>query len=309
MNNNESGCSPPIIAIITVCYKSNYSLPALAQSLNNQTNKSFIWILIDNAPSSNPVIVPQTNFPIYILQGQEGNGFGSGCNLGLEFLKKRSWINWVWLLNPDTSLIQDIHIERLNFFLSSIESNSILGTTVIDSNKFVEDSAGWISRGLMYRRFRINQYIYEQADSNTLTVDWVSGCNLLFKPSNFAGQLKFDAYFPLYFEDIDFCLRAKKAGAACIWIKNLTIFHQKGAGSVCSQFRRERLKSISQVRFLLRYQSPWIVILHISRIIVLSALCLPTDFRKSTGKLSGVLLALSIEPFIQLKVKISSKVS
>ena len=285
------------LAIITVSYDSQISLARLAESLELQTIKPWIWLIVDNAPISNPVLKLNTTFPTYILSGMEGNGFGSGCNTGLEYLSEIKFMGWTWLLNPDTSLSLNTHIENLLSTIGKLGSHTLLGTAIKGANHQLEQSAGWIRKGLNYRKSQISKEYLTLGDQHIVGVDWISGCNLLFQPSSFSATLRFDRYFPLYFEDIDFCLRARSYGGVCIWLNSLSVTHQKSTGSRCSSFRRERLKAISQVRFIHRYQPYWVAIAHIFRITILSTLRIPFQFSSSCGSLYGVLQALSRATF------------
>lgn len=280
------------LLVITVCYKSNSALSILAESLNKQAIRPWKWILIDNAPVSNPVLTPNTTFPLQVISGNEGDGFGAGCNAALNLVYEINFDGWVWLLNPDTYLSSSNHIENLLNTLANVDPNTILGTAIEDLGNQLEQSAGWIRKGLGYRKSQITKESLTQKSRPCIEVDWVSGCNLIFQPSSFSTPLRFDDYFPLYFEDVDFCLRAKLRGGTCIWLNSLSISHQKSTGSECSLFRRERLKAISQIHFLCRYQPWWVAIAHTLRIIALALQKLPTQFASSRGTLSGTLQAL-----------------
>jgi GT2 family glycosyltransferase len=280
------------LLIITVCYKSNSALSILAESLNKQEIKPWKWILIDNAPLSNPVLDLNTTFPVHIVSGNEGDGFGAGCNAGLDLVYEMKFDGWVWLLNPDTFLSSSNHIENLCSMLANVGTRIIVGTAIEDLDHQLEQSAGWIRKGLGYRRSQITKNSLPQKGGPGIEVDWVSGCNLIFQPSSFSTPLRFDHYFPLYFEDLDFCLRAKFHGGNCIWLDSLSISHQKSTGSKCSFFRRERLKAISQIHFLYRYQPWWVTIAHTLRLITLALLRLPTRFTSSLGTLFGIFQAV-----------------
>ena len=280
------------IAIITVCYNSNVPLARLANSLENQITKPWIWLVIDNAPLSKPAIKPSTTFPSYILSANEGDGFGPGCNTGIEYLCANNFLDWIWLLNPDTCLTSSTHIEGLLSILNECKPNTLLGTRIEGSADQLEPSAGWIYKGLDYRSAQISDELFIPGSCHGIEVDWLSGCNLLFRPSDFSKPLRFDPYFLLYFEDIDLCLRAKAHGGKCIWINCLSISHQKSTGSNCSTFRRERLKAVSQIRFLIRYQPSWVIIAHTFRIVIQSLPRLFIHFDCSCGRLYGVYQAL-----------------
>ena len=276
------------LAIITVGYNSNFSLRSLAGSLEKQTVKPSLWIVVDNAPVSSPVFMPKPTFPNIIINGKEGDGFGQGCNNGLSYLDNQSWQGWTWLLNPDTILSSIFDLEKVLAKLQSLDFNTIMGTAVVDPLGHIEQSAGWIAKGLSYRSSQISESSIKNDAAKVLNVDWVSGCNICFKPLHFNPSLRFDPYFPLYFEDIDFCLRAKIQGGQCIWTNQLGIQHEKSTGSQCSPLRRARLKAISQVRFLHRYQPWWVCILHKLRTVFLAIQRLAHNPIQSIGTLLGI---------------------
>jgi GT2 family glycosyltransferase len=279
------------IAIITTCYNSNSSLQILADSIILQTVSPRIWILVDNSPLSNAIKIENTHLPIAVLNGEEGDGFGKGCNRGISYLHNRGWPGWVWFLNPDTQLSSPTLIEEFSYMLETLEDKSLVGTKVFNKQHELEESAGWIQKGLNYRSFQINRKHVNGELSPKIAVDWLSGCNLLYKPSAFSYNLCFDTHFPLYFEDIDFCLRSSFYGGKCFWMNNFLVYHQRGTGSTCSSFRRECLKTISQMRFLRRYQPLHVAILHLFRITFFGLYFMSYDFSKGAGTLCGVIRA------------------
>lgn len=58
--------------------------------------------------------------------------------------------------------------------------------------------------------------------------DWVSGCNLLVRKTVLDKIGLFDDRFYFYFEDLDLCLRAKKAGFQVFYHPRAVLYHQEG---------------------------------------------------------------------------------
>ena len=76
------------IALLTVAYHSHEALDSLARDLLRQTRQPCQWLLVNNSPESSGELRIRTRCPLSILQGREGDGFGEGCNRGLEKLEE-----------------------------------------------------------------------------------------------------------------------------------------------------------------------------------------------------------------------------
>lgn len=135
---------------------------------------------------------------LVIDNNQKNLGFAAGCNVGIrEALKHKA--EAVLLLNQDT-------IVEKNFLADLVKNSADIVGPVIKfrrAEKWVYDFGGkinwWFGRA-KHRETRVEE------------PDYVSGCAMLIrrKVLEKIGLLN-ERYF-LYFEDVDFCLRAKRAG-------------------------------------------------------------------------------------------------
>jgi GT2 family glycosyltransferase len=225
-----------------------------------------------------------------IINGQEGEGFGRGCNHAFEVLKAQGFKGWVWLLNPDTNLRRGDECARMIQQLKSCDQRTVLGTAVIGADGMLEANGGWIDPGLQFRRRRVgNQLIKsKEIEAATVEVDWLSGCSLVLKPEAHRPAARFDDDFLLYYEDIDLCLRLKARGASVLWWHQLTIGHQKGAGSQVTSSRRLKLSTISYLRFIQRYCPKWVQLLRVARLIINALLRIPLQPKHSAAVLSSL---------------------
>ena len=60
---------------------------------------------------------------------------------------------------------------------------------------------------------------------------------------------RFDPCFPLYYEDMDLCLRLAQQGAPVLWLPQPVIGHQRGEGSLTPSSRRLELSTTSYCVF------------------------------------------------------------
>lgn len=287
----------PAPIVITVAYHSGEVLPGLAADLAGQALRPAAWLLVDNAPDSAPVDLNHLRaaaaaaqgtgspLPIRILRGREGDGFGAGCNLGLDALAAQGWDGWVWLLNPDTGLPDGRELERLMAELPGLPQQALIGTAVADDNGRLEASGGWIDRGLRFRARRLGE---THARSDTpVAVNWLSGCSLLLRPTAHPCPPRFDLHLPLYYEDMDLCLRLAGLGAPVLWLPVPRLLHRRGTGSSAGGARRLRLSTLSYLRFLQRHCPAWVFALRSLRLLLLNLLRLPLRPHRSAAVLAA----------------------
>jgi len=290
--------------VVTVAYRSNAVLPQLAHDLAHQSRRPSAWLLVDNSPDSDPLDLTalqaaaataasrpgEPPLPIRLQNGREGDGFGAGCNRALENLAEQGWDGWVWLLNPDTSLPQGKELEQLLERLAELPQQAMVGTAVADEQGSLEASGGWIDRGLAFRARQLGE-THARAGA-AVAVDWLSGCSLLLRPSAQPTPPRFDPRFPLYYEDMDLCLRLAGQGVPVLWLAAPRLLHRRGTGSSAPGARRLQLSTLSYLRFLRRHCPAWVYALRTLRLLLLTLLRLPLRPRRSAAVLAAAVHVL-----------------
>lgn len=283
--------------VITVAHHSGGVLPALAADLARQGEPPALWLLVDNSPRTSPLqpdtLVPGPRggrpLPLRLLPGEEGEGFGAGCNRALRWLDSQGWEGWVWLLNPDTALPRGDELGRLREALAQVDPRSLVGTAVDDGSGGLEASAGWFTPGLRFRSRRLDTR--GPGPAAPLRLDWLSGCSLALRPSAHRPPARFDPAFPLYYEDMDLCLRLSRLGAPVLWLPEPRVVHRRGQGSGSASPRRFRLSTVSYLRFLRRHCPAWVLWLRSVRLLAVAAARLPLQPGRSGAVLAGALEA------------------
>ncbi len=275
------------IAILSVAYHSHKALRELSQDLSRQTCQPKQWLVVNNSPSSARPLMLTTKCPVSVISGEEGDGFARGCNRGLDELHRLGWKGWVWLLNPDTALPEIDIFEKLVKELGALSDQALVGTVVNDINGNLEKSAGWIDPGLDFRRRKVTKSIFQKFNKNPVLVDWISGCSMIFKPTAHEIEPRFDASMPLYYEDVDLCLRLGHLGVQIFWLPSIAISHSRGFGSETPYTRRLRLSSCSYIRFLQRHRPGLVLLLRTIRLIINALVKLPLFPSRSFAVLQG----------------------
>ncbi len=280
------------LVVLTVAYHSQESLVELSSHLHRQTCQPEKWLVVNNSPESAGALKLIAKCPILTIEGQEGDGFSQGCNRGLVALQNEQWSGWVWILNPDITFLDCKTIEKLKLKLAGIPSTALLGTAVEDQNGELEKSAGWLDEGFAFRSRFIGPDVITAPREGVVSVNWLSGCSLLMRPSAHKDQPRFETSLPLYYEDMDLCIRLARQGIPIFWLADIRVIHQRGFGTSGALHRRLRLSSCSYIRFLQRHRPGWVLILRSLRLIFKALLKIPFCPGQSFAVLRGFLEAL-----------------
>jgi len=222
--------SPKIFIIILNFNGWSDTLECL-DSLNKVVYDNFEVILIDNGSDDN-YRLPTTNHQLKIeaIYNKENLGFAGGNNQGIKLAldpPAGGGADYVLLLNNDTTVESDF----LTKLVQAGEANKkagILGPVIYDyADRDKIQFAGGKINWAKTRGTHITIPPFEKGGrGEILPTDYITGCCLLIKKEVIEkiGLLSED-YF-LYYEDTDWCLRAKKAGYECFLIVDSKIYHK-----------------------------------------------------------------------------------
>ena len=161
-----------------------------------------------------------------------------GFSAGINHAARRAKGDVFLLLNPDTSWRGHCFeaLER-SFWGNAAD---IMGIRQVTGTGKLQLSIGWKPTVLAEAFRKVLQDSLDadaswadgilgvvQADARS--VAWVAGSALLTTRSLFEQLRGFDERYFLYFEDIDYCLRAAKRGAKVVYIDAFETLHHRGA--------------------------------------------------------------------------------
>jgi len=202
--------------------------------------------------------------PIFLFN-QKNLGFAGGVNVGIRKALKDG-AEAVLLLNQDTVVEKD--------FLSPLLENpaDIVGPVIKfrRGSKWIYDLGGrvdwWLGRNKHYEiqnsKFKIQNKFKIPArpaggqNSKIKNIDYISGCAMLIRRRVFEKIGLFDERYFLYFEDADFCLRAKKAGFKIAVEPKSVIIHRLKEGKKKPLWQRWQLVK-SNLIFINRWSCWW----------------------------------------------------
>jgi N-acetylglucosaminyl-diphospho-decaprenol L-rhamnosyltransferase len=185
-----------------------------------------------------------------VLPQNRNGGFAFGNNAGIRVaLQSASHVGYVMLLNPDT-IVRRGAIRTLIDRMESRQRIGIAGSLLENTDGTVECSAhnthsplGELESGArlgifsrMLQHYAVSPPMREAAHE----CGWVSGASLMIRRAVFEEIGLLDENYFLYFEEADFCRRARKAGWEIWFVPESRIVHIEGASTGIQNISRRR---------------------------------------------------------------------
>jgi GT2 family glycosyltransferase len=205
-------------------------------------------VVVDNAsPDDSPSRIAQAiaaggwSSWASVVAAPKNGGFAYGNNLAVrEALAGDAPPEYVLLLNSDT-LVRPGAIDSLVRFLDARPEVGIVGSRLEDPDGTPQCSAyrfptirsefaEAVRLGLVDRMLA-DHLIWPGTSEAACPIDWVAGASMLVRSEVFRRiGLMDEAYF-LYYEEVDFCLRARRAGFPCWYEPASRVVHLVGKSS------------------------------------------------------------------------------
>jgi GT2 family glycosyltransferase len=178
----------------------------------------------------------------------KNGGFAYGNNGGIRpALESNDPPEYILLLNPDTVVRPDA-LAHLLAFMDAHPAVGIAGSRLEDPDGTSQRSAfrfptvlSELEHGLRLgavSRLLSRHVVAPPVPDVACAVDWVAGASMIIRKSVFdAIGLMDDGYF-MYFEEVDFCLRARRAGLPCWYVPSSRVIHLVGQASGVTDSQR-----------------------------------------------------------------------
>jgi GT2 family glycosyltransferase len=208
-------------------------------------------IIVDNASTDGSIAMLQENFPhIQLIKNKANMGFSIANNQGIK-IALANGAKQVLLLNNDIEITDNKWLETLTEILESDPKIGIVGCKLLYPDGTIQHAGGVIKlRGAYHRGDREKDVgHYDQVQF----VDYVTGAALLIKAKVIReiGLLD-EGFSPIYWEDCDWCVRARLYGYKIAYTPKPALIHHCGKdtakfGSIKKYFIIRK----STIRFIL----------------------------------------------------------
>jgi GT2 family glycosyltransferase len=234
--------TPPSLDVIVVNWNGGSHLRACIESVHAADREEIDLrriVVVDNASTDGSLeSLPPEGSRITLIRNATNRGFATACNQGAH----ATAADYLLFLNPDTQLRGNSLVEPIRFCEQPANrAVGIVGIQLLDQEgKVVPTCARFPSAGrflaAMFGLDRLFPSLYpahfmtEWDHADTRAVDQVMGAVFLVRRKVFENLNGFDERFFVYFEEVDFSLRARQNGWLTYFVSSAQAFH-RGGGS------------------------------------------------------------------------------
>ena len=218
----------PSIAAVVLNYDTPDDTLLALRSLQASRRPIDHLYVVDNGPGDacERAVAPWMD-AITFVRSPGNIGFSAGCNLGIRAALDAG-ADMVLLVNSDAVLPPDA-VERLERALGAAPDAGIAAPLIVSrAEPGIVGSAG-IAYSTASGRMRHEGFgarTEELCEGPTRPAEVVSGCVMLIRRAVFDAAGTFDERYFYSFEDIEFCLRARRGGFASLLVPSALAYHE-----------------------------------------------------------------------------------
>lgn len=219
----------PKVSIIISNWNGVHDTVECLESLRKIDYPNYVITVVDNGSKCDEAkaLIERFGNYIYVIENDKNYGYAAGANIGIKYALSNDHPDYCMVLNNDTK------VDRL--FLSELvkaaENDKFIG--VVGPKVYHYDEPNLIQTiggKLNINTGTLNEHMAEvdrgQHDE-TKEVDWHGPCLVVKSEVIKKIGLYDDDYF-VFWEDVDFCFRVRKAGYRIIYVPSSRIWHKGG---------------------------------------------------------------------------------
>jgi len=200
---------------------------------------SFEIIVVDSASQDDSVAMVREKYPeVRLLEQSVNLGFTRGNNIGIAQAKG----DFLLLLNPDTVVKPDALGILLDYLLAH-PAVGIVGPHTLNSDGSHQSTrrrfptlltgvfeSSWLAAAAP-ASVEHDYRLLDTDDEDIIVVDWVQGSALMLRRDVYRDIGALDEAYVMYYEELDYCRRAKTAGWQVVYHGGAFITHHGGKSS------------------------------------------------------------------------------
>lgn len=217
-----------LVSIITVNFNQPKITEDLLKSLETvNTYEEIEVIVVDNGSVNNPVTDWQVRYPnVTFIRSDANTGFAGGNNIGIQ----EATGNYLFLINNDTEVTPTL----IGDLVHTMERNPKIGILSPKIHYFDQPGmlqyAGYTQMNYFTcRNACIGQFEIDrgQYDSSSGTTGYAHGAAMMISREALEKAGVMDENYFLYFEELDWCERIRKAGYEVHTNLSALIYHKE----------------------------------------------------------------------------------
>jgi len=285
----------PKVMVIVLTWNGIHDTLECLTSLSKVDYRNKEIVVVDNGSTDGTVQAIRSRFPtIALIENDRNLGYAAGNNVGLRHAL-RTGADQVLLLNNDTVAAPDF-LGLLVQALDGRHSVGIAGPMVYyHTHPEVIASAGG---EIDWRNGATRMRAIDQTDRGQFKeaefVDFVTGCALLAKAETVKKIGHLDQAFFMYFEETEWCVRARRAGYHTLFVPQAKVWHKVSPAKQSTSPRISYYMTRNRLLFLRRSKAQKIAHLRAvsSDLRTVLAWSIRPKYREKTAQRNAMIRAL-----------------
>jgi GT2 family glycosyltransferase len=232
---------------------------ACLESLGSLSYRNAAVILVDNASADGTAAAVRKTYGdrVTVIENTENLGFSRGNNVGIRRALDEG-ADFVLLLNNDT-VVDPALVDRLVEVIAKSGDIGIVGPKIYYASP---PDRIWFAGGRIYLARGVSKHIgIRERDTGRYDsirdVDYVTGCALLARREVFERIGYLDPVFAAYYEDADFCVRARRAGFRVVYAPAGKVWHKISASTGGELGRAKISRKLRSTAIFFRRYAAW----------------------------------------------------
>jgi GT2 family glycosyltransferase len=240
----------PSVQVIVLNWNGRFLLKACLKALSNLDYPLYEVLLVDNDSTDGSVDYVRRSFAhIAILQNDNNLGYAGGNNRALRALNA----DYAVLVNPDIIVSADF-LSELILPMDADDSIGIAGCKLLyPDEQTIQHAGGFITHP---QAMPAHEGMFEHDTGQYETsreVDYVTGAAIAIKGSALEKIGLLDEGFFMYFEEADWCARARAAEYRVVYLPRATAVHDESAIAVKGSYSYLQRFHTGRWRYVLKH--------------------------------------------------------
>lgn len=205
--------------------------------LNTYTNYQVVIVDVLNKKGSvhllNSWIEKKKDERFVLIEENENKGYAFANNIGIKYAINQTDCTYLWILNNDTVIEQNCltHLISCN---NTHKNPGFVGSKILDydDREIIQNIGGTFNEKTGYSVLTgMGEKDRGQYNAKEIKIDYVIGASMFCNVDLISTiGLMPDDYF-LYYEDIDWCITAQKAGFTNFSCAESVVYHKQGVST------------------------------------------------------------------------------
>jgi GT2 family glycosyltransferase len=246
--STDAASDTPLVSVIVLNYNGKDVLEECIKSILNSNYSRVEVIVIDNGSTDESYMIAKKYEPqVKLIKSPHNLGYSAGNNLGIRVAKGK----YIFLVNNDAIIHSDCIYELVKI-ASSDPRIGILGCKVYyRGTRIIQHAGGKLNLSATapphIRVFEEDHGQYDEVSD----VDYVSGVAMMIKREVVDKIGLLNEHYFSYWEDVDYCFRAKKAGFRVVYVPKAIVEHFEGFSWKKKSFLQKFLNERNRLLFVL----------------------------------------------------------